>query len=55
VVRRNPTSRCSVCGRENPVDEMRVDVWREAAYRLFVCRRCAEQEAAAAEQEYDAA
>jgi predicted metal-binding protein len=42
VVRRDPTPRCSVCGEPNPVDELIVEIHREAAYRLFVCRRCAQ-------------
>ena len=51
-VRRDTTPRCSICGEPNQLDELTVDIHREAAYRLYICRRCAERELAEQEEEY---
>jgi hypothetical protein len=51
---RPPSSRCRFCGRDYPRDQLQQDIHREAAYRLYICRRCAERELAEQEEEYAA-
>jgi len=51
---RNATLPSSACGAENPVQELVPDIRREEAVRLYVCRRGAEQEVGAAEEEFTA-
>jgi protein-arginine kinase activator protein McsA len=46
------TLRCSACGQKHPVDELIADIHREEAARLYICRRCAQQELEEAEEAY---